>query len=126
MKNILITLILLMAVSCGNSNNQNTSKEKTAHEIILSEGWSFLGVADAYSETDKYYLDSGENDMSYLASFNIYFKDENYTAIKLLDTSPRALRYPVSKGTYRFRKRDETYTFNARMTYRGDYAYLNF
>lgn len=112
-----------MAVSCGNSNNQNTSntseKEKTAHEIILSEGWSFLGVADA----KRYY---SENDMSYIGSFNIYFKDGNYTAIKLLDTSPRALRYPVSKGTYRFRIWDETYTFNARMTYRGDYAYLNF
>ena len=112
-----------MAVSCGNSNNQNASssseKEKTAHEIILSEGWSYLGVADA----KRYY---SENDISYLTSFKIYFKDGNYTAINSLETSPNALRYPVSKGTYRFRVWDETYTFNARMTYGGDYAYLNF
>lgn len=128
MKTNLLSLfiILLLAISCKDSNNnasvkdepktsttKNEPKTLTTKEALINEGWSQLGTVSVYNDNgDECYV-----------FYTVFYKDEHYAAI---DSSHENLigcpRYSVTKGNYRICNK----IYSGRISCYGRYLYFNF
>jgi hypothetical protein len=129
---VVSSVLLTIVYSCGSSNENSsggaassdsapTLEEKTAHEQLLSEGWSYLGSVEVDLKDSDNHIISG------FGPYCIYFKDNHYTAVNHLNQYDKGYfaRYPVKKGSYRLMHYDEKYTYNGRFNVKGDEYYFN-
>ena len=123
-------VLLAVACSCGTSSDKPSSVvesaspvsmpvEKTEHEQLLSEGWSYLGLVDFDLKYSDDWIDFNRS------SCNIYFKDGHYT-VTTRWRSGHEQRYPMKKGSYRLYHCDDKYTYNGKFVIDRDEYYLNF
>lgn len=131
---VISSVLMAVVYSCGSSNEKSSDKaasadsapvsisvpleeEKTAHDQLLSEGWSYLGRV----EVDEKLADDA---ICFLEGhYEIYFKDGHYTAIENANETGYVPRYPVRKGTYRLNDFGDKYTYTGKFIVDGIYEY---
>lgn len=123
-------VLLAVACSCGASSDKPSSVvesaspvsmpvEKTEHEQLLSEGWSYLGIACFDIKLSNDWIGFSRS------SCKIYFKDGHYTVTTDWGYG-HVRRYPMKKGSYRLYDGDDKYTYNGKFVIDRDEYYLNF